>query len=154
LRQYDAHERTLQQKLDTLIQQKKNEDIVHQDTVEFLKHKEHELKAEVHEWLTKKEERVHEMTEELTDATTARETDLDHLNRLKARREKDIADELARLAELAHQQELEKLRLAEERRRKIAAIKIQKCYRAYKQKKEAAKAAKGGKKGGKKGKKK
>ena len=133
-----------------LISNKEKEDLVHKETTEFLKRKKEKIKSDIDHWKIKIETDMEVIDEDLRGATQVRETDLEHLNRLKARREADIATEKAHVAAIQHEKELARLVKIEGKRQTIAVRKISNTYLNYKA--EKAKALKKSKAGGKKGK--
>jgi IQ domain-containing protein G len=154
LRMYGQNEKQLKQEIEALEKQSETENIVHKETMDFLKecHKTLEEKSEA--WENKHMADTESKDKEYKVLTADRERDLNTLQGLQERDEQRNAAEMARLAEERRLAELERLRKEEEARRHAAAIKIQRRGRVYLKQKAESGGKKKGKKGKKKGKKK
>ena len=138
LRMYGQKEKQLLQEIEALEKQKETEDIVHKETMEFLKNSHKILEAKSEDWENKHMADTEMKDKELKVLTADRERDLNTLQGLQERDEQRNAAEMARLAEERRLAELERLRKEEEARRHAAAIKIQRRGRVYlKQKAES-----------------
>eukprot|EP00500_Bicosoecida_sp_ms1_P002048 CAMPEP_0203815584 /NCGR_PEP_ID=MMETSP0115-20131106/11190_1 /ASSEMBLY_ACC=CAM_ASM_000227 /TAXON_ID=33651 /ORGANISM="Bicosoecid sp, Strain ms1" /LENGTH=398 /DNA_ID=CAMNT_0050724481 /DNA_START=29 /DNA_END=1225 /DNA_ORIENTATION=- len=159
LRAFTMEEEKLQETVDELRRRKDTEAMVHERTRDFLKKKQQQLSADSIEWQEKYQVHLDEKEEELKQLTAAREGDLETLNALQERFDREVAEAAAREAEAARQRELEAMKKEEEQRQRVAATLLQRGLMiGFKEKQAAIAAAGKGKKGkkgkGKKGKKK
>ncbi len=152
--EYDAGERELANKIESLRRIKAMEEEVHQSTVEFLTRKQEKLLEQAAEWSDRYASDMQELDSQLSELQEVRERDLARLRELEARWDAQVAADLAKQEEQRRKQDLEQLKKKELERQAIASKVIQRRYRKYRAGKPAdkGKKAKGGK--GSKGKKK
>mmetsp|Transcript_18837 Transcript_18837/g.39202 ORF Transcript_18837/g.39202 Transcript_18837/m.39202 type:complete len:388 (-) Transcript_18837:51-1214(-) len=129
------------------------EKTVHGESAKFLKAKQDELKAKLEKWEFKYTEDVEDLTIKYNKLVAVRESNLEVLMKLKKRREKEIADEEARVA--AEEAAIEEARLAEilKKKQDEASSTIQGSVRRWLKRLAEANKGKGKKGKGKKGKK-
>ena len=152
-------ERTLEDKAKDLEDNLQTENIVHNETKEFLIRKHQTLTEDVAKWEAKYDADVGAMDEKIEQIRARRTSLLDKLTVLQSRRQIEIEEGIRQKEAAAHEAKMKKIRDAEEKKKNMAARSIQNSMRNYvKRKKELellkgeGKKKKGGKGKGKKGK--
>ncbi len=145
-RDFKLKQRVLEEKLLALEERLHTEAIVNADTKEYLTSKHKTLLSELDKWETKYEQDIGDMTRDITNITDQRNTLLENLASLKARKEEEILrdaalkeKEIFELAEAKKKRELLK-------RQNKAARRIQKEMRNFVKRKKEIEALGGGKK--------
>ena len=151
-RDFKLKQRVLEEKLLGLEERLHTEAIVNADTKEYLTSKHKSLLSELDKWETKYEQDIGDMTRDITNITDQRNTLLENLASLKARKEEEILrdaalkeKEIFELAEAKKKRELLK-------RQNKAARRIQKEMRNFVKRKKEIESLGGGKKEKKAGK--
>lgn len=160
-RECKLKERVLEDRAKDLEDRLHTENLVHNDTKEFLIRKHRSVTEDLSRWEAKYEANIGEMDDTIKKITDKRKALLDKLSVLQARRHQEMEDEMKAKAALEMETKMRKARAIEEGRKNGAASAIQAALRSYiKRCKEleaikgtGGKKAKGGGKG-KKGKKK
>ena len=96
---YGQKEKQLLQEIEALEKQKETEDIVHKETMDFLKNSHKILEAKSEDWENKHMADTEMKDKELKVLTADRKRDLNTLQGLQERDEQRNAAEMARLAE-------------------------------------------------------
>ena len=156
-REYKLKERLFEMKLKQLEDKLQTESLVHSETKEFLHRKQQSIQEEVQRWEAKYEKDVGELDRQITDMTTRESALVEKLTVLRARKEREVAEEKARKEQQDLENELKKQRVLLLKRQNTAAKVIQEGLRKFvKRKKEldalkdAGKKKKGGAAKGKK----
>jgi len=157
LRTYQQEASETDNTISQLKKKRHMEEVVHTQTMEFLKRKQEQLVEECSQWRNKYTQEYEAKEAELARLTEERNKNNDKLQQLRNRYRKEKAERQAKEAEEERLKELEALRKQEEERNKEAAEKIQKAYRDHlvftAEKRRLEEANRKGKKKGKKGKK-
>lgn len=156
-RECKLKERVLEDRVKDLEDKLHTENLVHNDTKEFLVRKHRSVTDDLSRWEAKYETNIGEMDDTIKKITEKRKALLDKLSVLQARRHQEMEDEMKAAAALELETKMKKARAIEEGRKNGAASAIQAALRAYIKRckeLEAIKGAGGKKKaGGGKGKK-
>jgi len=151
-RTHKQEEKELEQEIKRIMSKHEMEVLVHNKTADFLKGKTNKIIAQVAEWENKFETEYGKLEDEYTSLKNKRDATFAALEKLRARREKEIMDENQRLVELERQKEVERIQQEEEERQEHSAKVITSAVRDYFTRKK--KLEEENKKGGKKKKKK
>jgi len=152
LRSFRQTETTIEQEIGRYKEELKTEEIVHNETADFLRKKQRSLASTFDEWEKKYDKDLDVLSGQYNKMVTARESNLEVLMGLKARREKEVATELARCEAEEAEKEAEEIRKKLEEKMNNAAGLIQVIARMFMKRVKEKEKAGGGKKGGKKGK--
>ena len=147
LRSFKQKEAELEAEIRKYDEELKMEEIVHNETIEFLRKKQKGLGTENERWEKKNEEDLGVLTTKYNKLITERDANLEVLMHLKSRREKEIAEEVAKKE--AEEAELlaEKMRVELEAKMNNAAGLIQAVAKMFMKRQKEKVAAGGGKKG-------
>ncbi|CAE7848872.1 IQCG [Symbiodinium microadriaticum] len=158
-RECKLRERVLEDRVKDLEDKLHTENLVHNDTKEFLIRKHCSVSDDLARWDAKYETNVGEMDNTIKKITEKRKTLLDKLSVLQARRHEEIETETKNKAAMELEAKQRRAREIEEGRKNNAANAIQSALRSYIKRCKELEAMKGGGKkkaagkGGKKGKK-
>eukprot|EP01038_Epipyxis_sp_PR26KG_P016224 gene16224-22079_t len=158
-REYKHKEQHLEVRLKQLEDKLHTENIVNEETKDFLTRKHAQISDNILQWEAKYDSEIGEMDAEILSMTTKRNALLDKLNALQNRRQTDIANELVEQEKIQQQKDEEQRLKTLKKKQNRAARTIQRELKAYMKRKKELEALKGDskkKKGGKdkKGKKK
>jgi len=151
-REYKHKEHQLEIRLKDLEDKLHTENVVNNETKEFLTRKHGFLSDKVSEWETKYESEIADMDSTIAVVTNKRATLLEKLGQLQERRKKDLALEAAEAEALRLKEEEEKAAKALLKKQNRAARTLVRELRGYNKRKRELEAIKGGdkkKKGGK-----
>lgn len=151
-REYKHKEQKLEQRLKELESRLHTENVVNNETREFLTKKHSILSDELAKWENKYDKEVGDMDQEINVLTNKRGSLLEKLSVLQSRWDADAKKEAARLRELQYQEEQEKKLKELIKKQNRAARCLQKGLRAFFKRKKELDATKGDgkkKKGGK-----
>lgn len=153
IREYKLNKGKLNKVMNESVTKRNIENLVHKNTSEFVAKMHDSLTKDLTLWAERMEREVEAKDEELLKLEELRKTDLEELNSLQARFDKDLAVKVAWDEEERRLIELKRIQRIEEMCRTKAARKIEIKYLEYKTKKLSKKKKKGKKeKNGKKGK--
>ena len=155
-RECKLKERVLEDRVKDLEDRLHTENLVHNDTKEFLVRKHRSVTDDLAKWDAKYETNVGEMDDAIRKITDKRKALLDKLSVLQRRRHQEIEDEMKAQAAMEMETKLRKAREIEENRKNNAASTLQGALRSYIKRckeLEAIKGAGGKKKAAGKGKK-
>mmetsp|Transcript_19077 Transcript_19077/g.34636 ORF Transcript_19077/g.34636 Transcript_19077/m.34636 type:complete len:160 (-) Transcript_19077:181-660(-) len=153
LRTYRQAERAQETTIKDSERKLEMENVVHKETVDFLKRKQESLSTELAEWTEKYAQDYGRLEEEYTALKEKQLKNRERLDHLQARKAAEEEEARKAAEEAVREAELEKIRQAELVTQNNAASKIQRIAKRY-LKRVAERAAAGAKKKGKKGKKK
>jgi hypothetical protein len=158
-RECKLKERVLEDRVKELEDRLHTENVVHNDTKEFLIRKHQNLNDELLKWDERYEEHVSEMDRKISEMTDKRKLLLDKLCVLQARKQVEIENEIKQKAIEEYENKMKRMKELEEKKRNYAAKVIQHALKGYIKRCKELEAIKGDgkkKKGatGKKGKKK
>ena len=158
-RECKLKERVLEDRVKELEDRLHTENVVHNDTKEFLIRKHLQINDDLNKWDIKYDQNVTEMNNKIQEITERRKALLDKLGILQARKQIEIENEIKLNAQIEYELKVKKMKEMEEKKRNYAAKVIQNALRSYIKRCRELEAIKGDgkkKKGatGKKGKKK
>lgn len=152
LKQYKMEEDNLEQKLSELKNSKDQSTLVHEETSKFLQSKQkvyniyickiihfhfQEYESMIEEWTLKYDEDIRNISNRFAALETERKNDLERLNSLKERYDKELADKKEEEDTLKNIAELEIEVKKEEKEKVDGIIMIQRAWRHYKWIKDA-----------------
>lgn len=127
--------------------------MVHDETLSFLKKQQDDLNEKSAYWAEKLASDTEAKSLELKHLTAQRDADLEKLNELQARFDRDLAEQAAKEAEEARKAELARLKAIDDEKKRLAATLLQRVVgKAFRIQLEIAAAKKAAKKAGKKSK--
>mmetsp|Transcript_2589 Transcript_2589/g.2563 ORF Transcript_2589/g.2563 Transcript_2589/m.2563 type:complete len:394 (-) Transcript_2589:97-1278(-) len=158
-RECKLKERVLEDRVKELEDRLHTENVVHNDTKEFLIRKHLQINDDLNKWDIKYDQNVTEMNNKIQEITERRKALLDKLGILQARKQIEIENEIKLNAQIEYELKVKKMKEMEEKKKNYAARVIQQGLRSYIKRCRELEAIKGDgkkKKGatGKKGKKK
>ncbi len=142
-REYKHKEQQLEIRLKDLEDKLHTENIVNNETKEFLLRKQSTLSESVAQWDAKYEGEIGDMDNDIAVTTTKRNNLLEKLELLQARRQVDIAQELADAEALAAQKERERQEKLLVKKQNRASRTIQRELRSFVKRKKELEALKG-----------